>query len=62
MAELGVNTIRVEDDIDVSRSHDACMAIFAGFGIYVIIELESFYSQINAVCFAVTFSEDECHC
>jgi hypothetical protein len=46
MQELGANSIRVYH-VDPSASHDGCMEAFANAGIYLWLDLDTFYTQID---------------
>ncbi len=48
MKELGANTIRVYH-VDPSQDHDGCMAAFAAAGIYVLVDLDDFATDIDPV-------------
>jgi hypothetical protein len=57
MAKLGANAIRVYH-IDPDGDHSGCMSAFADAGIYALIDLDTFTTQIDPVsslshnCFA----------
>ena len=46
MADLGANTIRVYH-VDASGNHDACMKAFSDVGIYALVDLDTFTTQIE---------------
>lgn len=47
MAELGANAIRVYH-VDPSGDHDGCMSAFADAGIYLLVDLDTFTTAIDA--------------
>ena len=52
MKELGANAIRVYH-VDETADHEACMEIFADKGIYLFVDLDDFYTQMDEVCFSL---------
>lgn len=48
MKTLGTNAIRVYH-VDPTGDHSGCMAAFAAAGIYLIVDLDTFTSQIDPV-------------
>lgn len=49
MKTLGANTIRVYH-VDPKADHDGCMAAFADAGIYLLVDLDDFPTDIDPVC------------
>jgi hypothetical protein len=49
MKTLGANTIRVYH-VDPTADHDGCMAAFADNGIYILVDLDDFATDIDPVC------------
>jgi hypothetical protein len=52
MATLGTNAIRVYH-VDPNGSHAGCMTAFADAGIYLLVDLDTFNTAIDPVCFAL---------
>ncbi len=50
MATLGANAIRVYH-VDPTGDHDGCMSAFAGAGIYLLVDLDTFNTAIDPVRF-----------
>ena len=48
MSTLGANAIRVYH-VDPTGDHSGCMTAFEGAGIYVLIDLDTFNTQIDPV-------------
>lgn len=48
MAKLGANAIRVYH-VDPAGDHSGCMSAFAGAGIYLIVDLDTFTTAIDPV-------------
>lgn len=48
MKELGVNTIRVYH-VDDKAKHDGCMKALDDAGIYLLVDLDTFDTYIEAV-------------
>jgi hypothetical protein len=48
MKTLGANTIRVYH-VDANANHDGCMSAFADAGIYLLVDLDTFDTQIEPV-------------
>lgn len=59
MQGLSANTIRVYH-VDSSSDHDGCMSAFADVGIYLLLDLDTFDTQINPVSCAPSTSSDDC--
>ena len=51
MEELGANVIRIYH-VDPDADHDGCMSAFDKAGIYTLIDLDTFNTQILPVSFA----------
>ena len=49
MKELGANTIRVYH-VRPDADHDGCMKAFADNGIYLLVDLDDFPTDIDPVC------------
>ncbi len=47
MASIGTNTIRVYH-VNPWLSHDACMGIMAKYGIYLLLDVDTFNTTIDA--------------
>lgn len=56
MKELGVNTIRVYH-VDATAKHDGCMKALDDAGIYVLIDLDTFDTYIEAVSTSWTWTD-----
>jgi 1,3-beta-glucanosyltransferase GAS1 len=53
MQELGANTIRVYH-VDPQADHDGCMSAFANAGIYILVDLDDFATEIDPVgCYTI---------
>jgi len=52
MKKLGANAIRVYH-VDPTADHTSCMSTFSDAGIYLFVDLDTFTSQINPVCYRV---------
>ena len=48
MATLGANAIRVYH-VDPAGKHDGCMSAFADAGIYLLVDLDTFETDIDPV-------------
>ena len=48
MKEVGANAIRVYH-VDPDGDHTGCMKAFADVGIYLFVDLDDFYTQIEPV-------------
>lgn len=55
MKTLGANTIRVYH-VNPTANHDGCMAAFADAGIYLLVDLDDFATDIDPVCSFSTHS------
>lgn len=55
MKELGVNTIRAYH-VDPKANHNSCMQAFADAGIYVLLDLDTFSTYIDIVCYDALLS------
>lgn len=53
MAQLGANAIRVYH-VDPAGNHDGCMSAFADAGIYLLVDLDTFTTAIDATATAKT--------
>ena len=51
MQDLGANTIRVYH-VDSTADHSGCMSTFSDAGIYLFVDLDTFDTEINQVCYA----------
>lgn len=50
MSQLGANAIRVYH-VDPTGSHSGCMSAFADAGIYLFVDLDTFNTAIDPVCY-----------
>lgn len=49
MKDLGANAIRVYH-VDAGKDHDGCMKAFDEAGVYVMLDMDTFNTYIEPVC------------